>query len=90
MHLKMEGGFRGDGGLKVILCKINVLVNSGITRDGLSTSKYYPYVIYSFTVKVISVLCVKLVKWINSRCARVKKMNQNLLRNLLAGNVKIV
>ena len=61
--------------LKVNLGKTRVMVNGGITKDGMSKSKVDPCGVCSLRVKTISVLCLYCGKWIHGRCAGVKLVN---------------
>ena len=83
----MEGCFESKG-LKVNLGKTNVMVISGITKDGMSKSKVDPCDVYSFRVKANSVLCVQCSKWIHSRCAGVKGVTQMFSRNFTCRKCK--
>ena len=49
--------------LKVNLGKTKVMVNNGITQDGLSKSEVNPCRVCSLRVKANSVLCVLCGKW---------------------------
>ena len=48
-----------------------VMVNGGITKDGMSKSRDGQCRVCSLRVKAYSVLCGK---WIHGRCARVKRV----------------
>ena len=54
--------------LTVKLRKIKVIVISGITKDGSSSSKVNPYMVCSLRVKANSVLCVQCGRCIHGRC----------------------
>ena len=61
-------------GLKVKLGKTKVMVSSGITQDGLSKSKVDPCRVCSLRLGANSVLCLHCGRWINGRCAGVKRV----------------
>ena len=54
-------------GLKVNLGITNVMVSSGITKDGLYKSKVDPCAVCSLRVKANSVLYVECGKWIHGK-----------------------
>ena len=49
--------------------------------DGLSKSKVDPCGVCSLRVKAISVLCVQCGKWIQGRCAGIKRVTPKFSRN---------
>ena len=53
--------------LEVNLEQTNVMVNRGITNDGLCKGKVDPCWVCDLRVKVSSVLCIQCGKWIHSR-----------------------
>ena len=61
-------------GFKVNFGKAKVMVNGGITMDGLFKDKVDPCGVFSLIAKANSVLCVQCGKWIHGRCARVKRV----------------
>ena len=67
-------GFFESMDLKVILGKPKVMVNEGITKDGLSKSKVDTYGIYRLSVRVSIILCVQCGKWFHSRCASMSRV----------------
>ena len=58
--------------MKDSLGKTKVMVNGGMTKDGMSKSTVDQCGICSMTVKANSVLCVQCSKWIHGRCAGIK------------------
>ena len=50
------------------------MVSGGITKDGMSKSKVDSCGVSSLRVKANTALCVQCGKWINSRCAGVKRV----------------
>ena len=77
MFIKLMVSFYSYG-LKVNLRKTKVMVNGGITHNGLSESKVGPFGVCSLRVKADSVLCLQCGKWIHGRCARVKTLTQKI------------
>ena len=65
-------------GVKANLGKTKVMVNGGITHNGLSESNVGPFGVYSLRVKADSVLCFQCGRWIHGRCARVKRLTQKI------------
>ena len=61
-------------GLKVSLQKTNIMVNCGITVDGMSKGMVYQCRNCSLKVKANSVLCIQCGKWIHDICAGVKRV----------------
>ena len=51
-----------------------MMVNGGITKDGLSKCKVDPCGICSLRVKADSVLCVQCGEWIHGGCAGLKRV----------------
>ena len=68
-------------GLKVSLGKTKVVDSGGITKDGMSKSKVYLCGLCSLRVKANSVLSLQCDKWVNGRCARVKRITPTFSRN---------
>ena len=60
--------------LKVNLRQANIIVSSGITKDGLSKSNVDTCGVCSLRVKANSVLCLQYGKWIHGRCVVVKRL----------------
>ena len=54
------------------------MASSGITKDGMSKSKVDPW---GLRVKANSVLCLQCGRWINGRCARLKRVTPKYSRN---------
>ena len=75
--LKWKEAFESKG-FKVNLGKTNVMVSGGMTRDGMSKSKFNLCGVCSLRVKANSVLCGK---WISGRCAGMKRVTQKFSRN---------
>ena len=57
------------------------MVSGGITKDGMSKSKFEPCGVCSLRVKANSVLGAQCGKLIHSRCAEVKKVTPKSTRN---------
>ena len=72
----------GSKGFIVNVGKTNVMVSSGITKDGTSKSKVDPCGVCNMRVKANSVLCLHCGgKLIHVRCAGVKMLPQKISRN---------
>ena len=71
--MKWKEAFESNG-LKVNLGEIKVMVNGGITEDGLSKSKIDSCGVCCLRVMVNPVLCVQCCKWIHGRCAGAKRV----------------
>ena len=69
-------------GLKVNVGKTKEIVCGGIKKVGKSKSNVDPCGFCSLRVKANSVLCLQCGKWIQSRCARVKRVTPKFSRNL--------
>ena len=59
------------------------MVCGGITKDGLSKSRLDPCWVCSLRAKAISVLCVQCCKWIQGRCAGMKRVSLKFSRNVI-------
>ena len=57
------------------------MVSSGFIQDGLSKSKVDPCGVSNLRVKANSVLCEQCGRWINGRCAGVKRETPKYSRN---------
>ena len=58
-----------------------VIIIDGITKEGFSRSKVDPCAICIPSVKAISVLYVHCGKWIQCRCAELKRVTAKFKRN---------
>ena len=72
-------------GLKVNLGKTKVMVNGGITKDGLSKSKV---VVCSLRLKANSFFYAQCAKWMHGICAGVKRVTPKFSKMPHAENVK--
>ena len=73
-------------GLKANLGKTKVMVSGGITKDGLSKSKFDPCGFYCLSVKANSVLCVLCGKRMHGRYAT-SMFSRNLAYRKCEGNI---
>ena len=73
--------------MKVNLGKAKIMVSSSITKDGLSKSKVDQCGVCRLRVKVNSVLCVQCGKWIQGRCAKMKRVTQKYTCRRCEGNI---
>ena len=69
--------------MKVRLGITKVMVNGGITKDGMSKIKVDPCGVCSLRVKTNSVLYVQCGKWIHGRCAEVKRVTERFSRDFV-------
>ena len=67
-------------GLKGNLGKTKVMVCCGITKVGMSKSKVDPCGVCSLKVKASSVLCLHCGKWIQGRCAGMKRVTPMIFK----------
>ena len=77
--LKLKYSFESNG-FKVNHGKTMVMVNRGISQDGLSKSMVDPCGVCSLRVMAISVLCAQCGKWTHGRCAGVKRVTPKFSR----------
>ena len=77
--LKWKEAFESKG-LKVNHGKTNVMVCSGISKDGMSKSNVDPCGVCNLRIKANSVLCLQCGKWIHGRCAGVKSVTPKYSR----------
>ena len=61
-------------GFKVNLEKTKVIASGGITKDDMSKSEANPCGVCCMRVNANSALCLLCGRWINSRCAGVKRV----------------
>ena len=73
----------GVGSLKATFGKTEIIVLSGIARNGLSKGNVDPCGFCSLRVKVNLVLCLQCGKWIHGRCAGVKRVTPKFSRNFI-------
>ena len=76
----MKDAFESKG-LKFNIVKAKVMVSSGITKDGKSKSNVGPCGVCSLRVNDNLVLCLQCGKWIQGRCAGVKRVTPKFSRN---------
>ena len=83
----MEVGIREQAkGLKVNLGKTKVVVSE--PEGEVSVSEVDPCGICGKRVFANSVLCVKCVKWVHGRCAKVMRVTPSLGRYFVCGRCK--
>ena len=67
--------------LKNNLVKAKVMTSGGTIIDGLSKSKVDLCCVCTLRLNVDSLLCVQCGKWIDCRCARIKRVIPTFLRH---------
>ena len=80
MFLELKESFECTS-LYANLGETKVMVSGSITNDGFSMSGVEHCVVFSFSIKAISVLCVQCGRWIHGRYTGVRKLIPMLSRN---------